>query len=251
MSEFFDQTLATEINELKRNVNSLSSARQPYQGDWFEFTEEMVYTSSSEMTISNTEVDLQNVFAVGDPIRYKQGGGFKYGYVAKNTGTVLTVRSGSDYTISNAPITDVAKGLRLNASGFPVVFEFDPDFSAAPGTYSQSNPSLNEFGSFYMVGPIVYLEFASSFFSILTSPSVVLLSNLPVTASTTKNGTNWTLLACEDSAVSYVGFAKFGGINTIEIYKNALNPFSASWAVQNTNSAFFQLKTFIYICDGV
>ena len=85
--------------------------------------------------------DKTALFAKSTRVRYKQGGGYKYGivnnsaYTAPNT--IVTLVNNSDYQVTNAAITDTAYSYLDSPIGWPGWFSYVAaytGFSADPGT---------------------------------------------------------------------------------------------------------------------
>ncbi len=89
-------------------------------GGWIEVTDSWTYASANTI---NVPTDATTTYKKGIGIRLKQGGGYKYYYGTIVAATLLTVTGGTDYTVANAAITDVAYTLSPEtAVGFPVTF---------------------------------------------------------------------------------------------------------------------------------
>ena len=116
-------------------------------GGWTEIPDgSWTYVSSTRIAM----VDANLILSVGDQIRYKQGGAFKYGYVIATTSTYYDVTGGSDYSVANSAITDAAfsKG---GGVGHPGWFNYLATVSGSEGsagTYAESIP----FQKFHITG---------------------------------------------------------------------------------------------------
>lgn len=100
-------------------------------GDWREISGTFTYASTSTI---NTPSDLTNFVQKGMPIRWKQGGGYKYGNVKGITSSLITILTNNDYTVANSAITDFAYSPSFSPVGFPESFSFTLGWS------SDSNP---------------------------------------------------------------------------------------------------------------
>lgn len=156
MTRLLGNSLPQTIAKMQKLQTRESVSPTIFVGDWYEYYEPMEYVDSENMAVINTEVDLTKVFAVGNPLRYKQGGAYKYGWVSKVETSQIRVSAGDDYSVLNADITDVAKGLGANATGFPFVFAHDPNFRNVINHISQKQ---NEVYRFWMNGPICYIDY--------------------------------------------------------------------------------------------
>jgi hypothetical protein len=61
---------------------------------------------SGQVGTINVPTNATTLFEVGDKIRFKQGGAYLYFYVTAVTATTLSITGGSEYTLTNAGITD-------------------------------------------------------------------------------------------------------------------------------------------------
>jgi hypothetical protein len=76
-----------------------------------------VYASASTITV---DAGAAAIYSVGDKIRLKQGGAYKYFYIIAVADTLLTV-TGGDVTVANAGITDNYYSKVASPLGFPRV----------------------------------------------------------------------------------------------------------------------------------
>lgn len=93
------------------------------QNGWSELSESWSYASATTITVPT---DATTRFRVGDKIRLKQGGGYKYFYIYVVAATLLTVTGGTDYTVANSAITDIAISRDSEPLGFPAAFNWTP-----------------------------------------------------------------------------------------------------------------------------
>lgn len=167
------------LRDIANRLFTLERARQAYFGDWYEFSEELVYFSATEVRTTNPDVDLRKTFVVGDPFRYKQGGDYKYGYITRVDANRMRVRAGSDFTVANATITDVARGLKNNPSGFPFFFnQPNSDYSTPAGSITLSVDPSHTKTQFYMTGPLVTMR-VITFFATVSVNGMTVFLNLP------------------------------------------------------------------------
>lgn len=107
-----------------------------YNHGWIPVTGTWTYASASTITVPS---GAANIYNKGDKIRWKQGGGWKYGNIANVADTLLTIFVNTDYTVANAAITDVYYSKIQNPLDFPNVFNWavtHGGFSSAPATYA-------------------------------------------------------------------------------------------------------------------
>lgn len=66
---------------------------------------------------------IELIASIGDKVRYKQGGGFKYGYVAAVGANQIGLFGGSDYSVTpSTAVTELAISHEANPFGFPSYF---------------------------------------------------------------------------------------------------------------------------------
>lgn len=178
MNRILGQSLPGEIRNIKKTIEEYAITPVNFRGGWYEFSEPMSYVSATQIAVDNTEVDLSKIFSPGDPIRLKQGGDYKYFYCTQVTATQLTLKAGTDFTVADASITDLAKGVTPSPVGFPYIFEYNPSFTG--GVANQ--PSSSSF-RFWMNGPICTVDLHFDNDDLSGGPVASLFCNLPVNAS--------------------------------------------------------------------
>lgn len=103
---------------------------------WTLVSDTWTYASATTITVPSGAALL---YAIGDKLRIKQGGGYKYYYIIAIADTLLTVTGGSDYTVANAAITDVYYSHMANPVGFPLIFNYTPTLTpVGGGTYTST-----------------------------------------------------------------------------------------------------------------
>jgi hypothetical protein len=90
---------------------------------WEPISDTWTYASASTITVP---AGAESLYQKGDKLRLKQGGGYKYYYIIGVADTVLTVTGGTDYTVADAAITDIAYSHQENPIGFPDWFTYSP-----------------------------------------------------------------------------------------------------------------------------
>lgn len=81
------------------------------------------------------DVTGTNKYAIGDRVRLKQGGAYKYFVLTTVNATTLVMTGGTTYTLTNNPITDLYISKWANPLGYPDWFEWSPTwvgFSSSP-----------------------------------------------------------------------------------------------------------------------
>lgn len=226
MDRILGSNLGATIRTMQDQLDNFQTYPIGIMGDWYEIAEPVVYTNSSTITVSNTNVDLTKMFAKGDPIRLKQGGSYKYFYVYSLTATTLRVNGGSAYTLTNAAITDLARGLKLNPSGHPVLLTYAPNIVASTGTYSNLDASQYELARYMMVGNLVILKLNVTFGSLTNNAT--LRYDIPI-PNGNPNFIESTIISIVNNFNFSSGFTKFGTTTTGEIYGTTIGgQFSAT-----------------------
>ena len=213
---------------------------------WISVSETWTYASATTITVPS---GATAIYAKGDKIRLKQGGGYKYFYVVGVTDTVLTVTGGSDYTVANSTITDNYYSHASSPIGFPNYFNYTPEWTA-----TTTNPSLGNgtaTGKFYLQGILCF-----TFGKIVTGNTTnfgsgVYSFSLPITSIITDSGDSGlhgTGSAVRSGVSRYQLLAVLNSATTVELDKTE-PPFNgitesapATWA--NPDSFTF---TFVYL----
>jgi len=108
-----------------------SSVISGFKVGWVEVSDTWTFNSATDVNVPS---DATLVYPKGAKIRFKQGGGYKYFNVISRTATVLTIKAGTDYTVANAAITNIAYSLDEVALDFPDTFNFAPGINTQDGT---------------------------------------------------------------------------------------------------------------------
>ena len=104
---------------------ALSLIFTPMDG-WISANSTWTYASANTITVPSGALQK---YSIGDSIRWKQGGAFKYGVIAAVADALLTIIINSDYTVANAAITDNYYTHSATAIGLPAYYNFTPSFS--------------------------------------------------------------------------------------------------------------------------
>lgn len=109
------------------------------RGGWLEIPDgSWSYASATTLTVPS---GAASIYAVGDQVRLKQGGGYKYFSIITVADTLLTVTGGSDYSVANAAITDAAfsKG---GGVGHPGWYNYTPTITYGGGTTDPTSATI-------------------------------------------------------------------------------------------------------------
>jgi hypothetical protein len=106
-------------------------------GGWNAVAGTWTYASAITVTVPSGGASIYNI---GDKVRFKQGGGYKFFYVYGVTDTLLSLTGGADYTVASSAITDMYYSKMENPLDFPAVFSYESyviGYSSAPSGYSR------------------------------------------------------------------------------------------------------------------
>lgn len=125
---------AAAISGSKLADNSIDlEAKVSNDTGWREVTDSWAYASATTITVPS---DATAKYSVGDKIRLTQST-VKYFYIVGVASTVLTISGGTDYTLTNAAISDISYSKSATPAGFPQYFAWTPtwvNFTIGNGT---------------------------------------------------------------------------------------------------------------------
>jgi hypothetical protein len=155
--------VAARLKRLDGEIERLKTIEQPVTaiGGWLEIPNgSWSYASTTTITVPS---GAASIYAVGDQVRLKQGGAYKYFYIVAVADTLLTVTGGSDYSVAEATITDAAfsKG---GGVGHPGFFNYTVVWTATGTNPTLGNGTLE--GRFWLSGRavtiVIFLTFGST-----------------------------------------------------------------------------------------
>jgi len=117
-----DGVVAKTLAETK----TLLGVAELLNSGWVLVTDSWAYASASTITVPSGAASIYNV---GMSIRWKQGGGYKYGAIKTVADTLLTIIVNTSYTVAEAAITDVAYTTSSVALGLPGRYTFTPSWT--------------------------------------------------------------------------------------------------------------------------
>ena len=170
MNRIIGQNLSQTITEIEEKVTQFSLTPISTNGGWYDYSEPMTANLSIVLnggyylyylSVDNTNVDLRNVFSVGDKIRLLQADSpdYKYFYCYGVHADKIAIDAGLDYTPTiGSAITLLSKGIMKNPTGFPGKFKFLSIIFGNTGTYSNPDPANNEQLYFSVKGNSVILN---------------------------------------------------------------------------------------------
>lgn len=146
---------------------------------WIDANETWTYASSTTITVPSGATDK---YSLGDKIKFKQDGSYKYFYIIGVNSTVLTVTGGSDYSVTNSTITDNYYSKALTPVGFPQYFNWTPTYGGT-GSLTFTSVTTNV-ARFALVGRSVHVRIQASG-TTGGSQSPALLASAPVAPADT------------------------------------------------------------------
>lgn len=136
-----DKEFTDYLNDLNKRLYKLETNRQPYQGDWWEASDEITIVSTTPRVFSFTNgLNPKDLFSLGDPVRWKEdGGAYQYGYIFELTTVDFTVSNDNFSTSPSAVISNLARGVVRTPIGHPKRFhnqilQSNSDFTVSSGS---------------------------------------------------------------------------------------------------------------------
>jgi len=105
---------------------------------WFGVTDSWTYASASTINVPS---GAAAIYQAGDKIRWKQGGGYKYGVMLSVADTLITIIVNTDHVVENSPITDIAISRVHKPLSWPLYFNFASVIT--PGAGSITSYTVN------------------------------------------------------------------------------------------------------------
>lgn len=185
---------------------------------WISANETWEYASANTITIPAGGVAK---YAVGDRIRWKQGGAYKYGVIITVADTLLTIAINTDYTVATpTAITDNYYSHEASPIGYPQWFIYTPTWTAvAPMSFTSTDHRISRFN---VIGKMCTVEFAEGGTTGgSASPSITMTLPIALTVSNTDYFATGVCLyegtyetgTCINSNATVVRFQKYAGGN--------------------------------------
>lgn len=213
-----DQEFTKRFKRLEQSIEKLFKARQPYIGDWYDFTEKIEYVSAGTLRFANSEIDPRTRVQRGDLIRWMHSGDsdWRYGYIGHVTATNFIINGGIDYPLDATDPIDFSRGIGNTPIGHPVLLDYDADLRGSLGTLS--GVGVSDFTQFAMIGAICLLKFSVSGATITVNPTPI-LADLPFDTSNVvvERGVG----TANDSVGADISLTLVTGTNTVVIRKGA------------------------------
>lgn len=193
-----DNTLATKLNSLEERLNNLERTRQPYQGDWITITSPVSRGTTTVIYAGDSLFDMSKIFQVGDKVKATMSTVDYFGYVVLVDPAFIEIR-GND--LPTGTIDSFYYSRVSSPSGFPYLFEFTPSLSAGGSMSISGTP----FGSYYITGNIVHVNYNILSVTLGGSASNVINVGMPVSANPL-NSTSAQVVGIVNSGTAEVGY---------------------------------------------
>lgn len=200
-------------------VADYSSGWIPAPGTWVGSSDTITITTSAGST---------DIYGIGDKLRWKQGGGFKYNYAIAFTDTTLTITGSTDYEMTTDTITDNYYSHQTNPVGFPQWFNWVPVF-----TGFSINPVVSV-SRFSIIGRTVIYN--HSLTSVGTSNAAGYTISVPVKAA--NNGGYSAIMYAQNNGTTVVGAQVYTSTTVLTL---TLAGYGA-WATGNGKGANFSIS---------
>ncbi len=130
------ENIESQISPGSINPYSIGNVRQTQlsSDEWIPLNPPAVPSHTSASRISFISLDPTNLLRVGDKVRLKQGGSFKYFFVLWVRSTYIEVIGGSNYSVANSAITDFSYSRADRPVGFPIFMPYTSVWVRGTGT---------------------------------------------------------------------------------------------------------------------
>lgn len=201
---------------------------------WIEVNDTWAYASATTITVPTNATTRYNK---GNKIRIKQGGSYKYFYIVSVAATVLTVTGGTDYTVANSAISNIAYSKVESPLDFPTSFNYTATVSGSGGsigTYAETNSGVY----FSVVGKKAIVTVTKTITN-KGSWSGDLRVVLPFTATSPLNGGNPNFFpSCAviaNGALTIRGYGCLYASDTYIRFQKSIGTAFLDWADLSTN----------------
>jgi hypothetical protein len=155
------------------------------------------WTASSDTITITTQAGSTDIYDVGDKLRFKQGGGFKFNYAITVTDTTLTMTGSTDYEMTTDTITDNYYSKAVSPVGFPQWFSLPaPTFTVANYDNGSGGQPVTDSLRFCISGKMCTVHLGGS---------------------GVKAGTNATVMIFADTALPPINRTSYTGRSTLGI----------------------------------
>jgi len=258
-NEFLTQAIQTDSLEEKKSVDlAVNSSRSGealgkikvgnnaglvlFKGSWeYIDSSRFVYASSTSVTVNG--IAVTDYFELGMRVRLVQTT-TKYFVITDIIAATNTLRltGGTDYTVANATITEIAVSTSTQPTGFPDFFNFTSTLTAEnPLTISGSGVFSGQF----RVEGIKVSAFMARAASTLGGSAGAIYDSLPLAATSTGAWTFTTFPAFVDytSSTYYSNFVKITSAQPSRLYLNGLQNVGTGTMIYNANIEYLYSHT--------
>ena len=233
----------TDLMPYVSNPTTSPETKASYVGNvylegWSPVVLTWTYASATTITVAS---GASSLYQKGDKVRFKQGGGYKYGYLVTVADTLLTFFGGSDYSVANSAITDVAISRVENPFGFPLQF----NWAASITNLTQGNGVLTakcKMNGSLVTGRVEFVFGSTS--SMGSVPTLVLPITVatygaitPIGISRMKDATGGN--AATGGILTNGIFIVYNGSGTYDVGDTLSSTVPFTWAVSDQLSASF------------
>jgi hypothetical protein len=199
---------------------------------WVDATgETWTYVSATSFKLS--AINAVAEYPKGTRIRLKQGGGYKYFVVTAavfSTDTTVTITGGTDYTLSNAGITDNSYSYEASPQGYPGYFNYTPTF-----TGFSVNPAVGDGSSRFAVNGMTCV-WEHHWSTSGTSNATTFTMTAPIALATYVEAQ--CRIINNGAAVAAPGIVQLSSSTVVGLFRDGTG---AAWTNANAKNAFFCL----------
>lgn len=223
-----------EVSGLRRTLDVLRSSDNIGSSGWLPGVATWTYATATSFTVAG---NWTGVLFPGVKLRVKQGGAYKYFYVVSSSyaapTTTVTVTGGSDYSLTNATITDNYYSYATSVPGFPHWFSHSPTW----GGFSVNPTAICRFSVWGRAVDLLVSTTGAG-----TSNATTLTLTAPITPAGI-NGMTWTvpvILGDNGALQSWWGRCDLSsGSSTITCYRDNVG---TGWTASGSKWVAFHLR---------
>jgi hypothetical protein len=204
-------TMVKKISDIEtwiRKHNSIKHQGLPSSG-WTEVSDTWSQATSSSINVPS---DATTYLQKGTKLRFKQGGAYKYMPIYNLSAVLLACLPTPDFSVTAAPITDIAYSNIEKPYGWPDFFNFVPTITKLP-SYTACKVKL--------YGNSCHFEFSADNKTLTAGAATFITVSLPVTPLTLpfspaliNNGAGWLITAMQTDGTPQIDISKTGALGT-------------------------------------
>lgn len=108
------------------DTRSRASVNAVANDGWTPVSDSWSYASATTITVPSNATAK---YSIGDKLKLTQSGSVAYFYITGVASTVLTINGGTDYTLTNNPISSIYYSKNENPLNFPSYFNYTPTWT--------------------------------------------------------------------------------------------------------------------------